>query len=155
MSKPAATQFAESLETVLKRITQANGYHTDLGQSVHRGFWAHVIKARDAVFPAVVIHPGSEQVERTQGGGKSAIVNFNVPLVIAVGITYDAKAYEQLQACAADLRLALYSAREEIAPVAWGDTFKVGDVVPDLSPDSKFALASLAVGISIVETYST
>ena len=88
-------------------------------------------------------------------GRKSAIVNFNVPLVIAVGITYDAKAYEQLQACAADLRLALYSAREEIAPVAWGDTFKVGDVVPDLSPDSKFALASLAVGISIVETYST
>lgn len=153
MTDPVSTQFAKAVETALKGIKKADGYHTNLGLSVHRGFWAHVVRAKDTVFPAVVIHPGVEMPGSVHGSGKKAMIRIDVPLVVAVGITYDATAYDELSACTADIRRALIGSRETLSQLGQGDTFDVGGTEPDLSTDSKYALAALAVGISIVETY--
>ena len=153
MTTPVTTQFVDALEAALKTITKANGFHTDLGFSVRRGFFGHILSARGAVFPAIVIHPSSETLGRLDGGRKKGIIELQVPLVIAVQASFDAQSYDELQACTTDVRRALIAAADELAQLGRDDTFSVGTAIPDLSQDSKFALAAFSVGISIVETY--
>jgi hypothetical protein len=153
MTVALSAQFARSLETVLQGIRQDAGYLTDLGLSVHRGFFAHVIKGRDGIFPAVIIHPGPEVVSSVHGSGGKAIVSIQAPLVIAVEASLGPDAYEQVQACTFDVRRALMRARDDIAQLGQRDSFEIDSTEHEISRDSRFVLAAMAVGISIVETY--
>jgi len=151
--KAQSTQFAEQIKSVLQGVTVANGYLTDIGLSVHRGFWAHVLDARSTTYPAAVIHPGSETPESLHGSGGKALVRIEVPIVVAVELTVDEASYDVLQACMADVRKALIGARDSMARLGQANSVEVGPAVPDLSPDSRFALAAMTVAMSIVETY--
>jgi hypothetical protein len=112
-----------------------------------------VLNSKDAAFPAIVIHPGVEEVSSVHGTGEKAIVVFTVPMVMAVELSTDASGYEQLQACAYDVRKALMVNREALAQLGQRDSLEVGAVEPDISRDSRFALAAMTVSISFVETY--
>ncbi|MAC33677.1 MAG: hypothetical protein CME38_08755 [Haliea sp.] len=154
MSKSEVGQLHDAVETVLRRIQKANGYHTDLGLSVHRGFWAHVVRSREAAFPAVVIHPGAESIVKVAGSGQAAILMVEVVLMVAVELTLDASAYDELDCCTYDIRRAICTAREEICQVGMEDGLELDEVVTGVSSDSKYALAETAIGVRIVEKYA-
>jgi len=151
--KAQSTMFAERVQTALQEIRVSNGYLTDLGLSVHRGFWAHVLDSRSTDYPAVVIHPGSESPQDVHASGGKALVRVEMPIVIAVETSMDSSAYDTLLACMADVRKALMMSRNSFASLGQANSVEVGSAVPDLSPDSRFALAALTMTMSIVETY--
>lgn len=151
--KAKSTEFAEGIKAALQGIQISNGYLTDLGLSVHRGFWAHVLDARHTAYPAVVIHPGSESPPNVHAAGKRAVLQVEAPLVIAVELSRGENAYDALQACTADVRKALMRARESFFPLGQANTLGIGEAIPNLSTDSRFALVAITVEMSIVETY--
>lgn len=155
MSTPISTLFVDGLQATLAGITKDNGYRTDIGLSVHRGFYAHVLNARSTAFPAVVIHPGPETLGTIHSSGTKAFVTLSLPLVVAVEVSPDAQCYDLLRACTADVRRALILARDDLSQLGQHDSFQIGPAEPILSEESKFALVAMAVGISIVETYLT
>jgi hypothetical protein len=148
-----ATRFTRILMNTLESIRVDNGYQTDLGLSVHRGFYVHVIKARQAAFPAVALHPGIEAIQSVHGTGRKAIMQYTVPLVIATELSLDEVAYDQLEACSYDIRRAVMLNREALSQLGQTDSLELGGAEPDLSRDSRFALAAMTIGISLVETY--
>lgn len=153
MTTPVTTQFVQALFSTLQGITVANGFNTDLGTSVHRGFFAHVLKARDTVFPALAVHPGIELISSVHGSGNKAIMEYTVPMVIAVELSLNEVAYDQLEACSNDIRRAVMLNRDALAQLGQNDSFELGGAEPDLSRDSRHALAAMTIGISLVETY--
>lgn len=155
MSKPISTLFVDGVQATLAGITKDKGYRTDIGASVHRGFYAHVLNSRSTTFPAVVIHPGPETMGTIHSSGKKAFVTISFPLVVAVELSPDAECYDLLRACTADVRRALILARDDLSQLGQHDSFEIGPAEPILSDESKFALVAMAVGISIVETYLT
>lgn len=152
-----ATQFVLDLKTALESITIANGYNTDMGNNVRRGFFAHVLRASDSVFPALVIHPGVEEMGSMKygydGATSKAMITYVVPLVVAVEMTVDDSAYDVLQACGYDIRKAIMRNAEVLTRENQPDSLDVGAFEPDVSRDSRFALAAMTVGVSFTETY--
>lgn len=140
---------------VLETILPGNGYQTSLGQSVHRGFYVHVIKAQSTPFPAIAMHPGLEVVQSVHGSGRKAIIQYTVPMVIAVELTLDEMAYDQIEACSFDVRRAVMLNRDTLTQFGQSDSLELGGAEPDLSRDSRFALAAMTIGISLVETYQS
>lgn len=152
MSKPVATQFAEAIQAALEVVATSGGYYTDLGLSVRRGFWAHVIKAREAPLPAVVIHPGVAQPEALGSSRQQSKLRLSVPLVVIVEIGTGETAYDQLEACTADVRRALYKSSALRELCAGGD-LEVGPATPDMSPDSRYVLSAIQATITTIESY--
>jgi hypothetical protein len=58
--EPESTQIIKTIESSLEGITKENGFYTDLGKSVHRGFLAHAINGGKAKFPLIAIEPEEE-----------------------------------------------------------------------------------------------
>lgn len=158
MNSPA-TQFAQDLVAALREISTGNGYQTSLGDSVFRGFYAHVLDKGQTVdgnpitFPAIVVHPGVEEITSVHGMFEKAMVRYTVPLVIAAELTIDETAYDVLQACAYDVRRAVMRNVETIAKSNQRDSLEVGAVEPDISRDSRYALAAMTVALTNVEHY--
>ncbi len=155
MSKAPAALIAAELKTVLSGILKAGDYRTDIGLSVHRGFYAHVIGARMTIFPAVIIHPGTEQTVSVRGGGKNSTILVSIPVVAAVEVGFTEDAYDEMPACTADIRRAIYRARDQFTIIAGDDALEVGVAEPELSSDSKFVLVALTVSMKIQENYQS
>jgi hypothetical protein len=151
--KAKSTLLAEGIKAALQGIRTDATYLTDLGLSVHRGFWAHVLDSRQTVYPAVVIHPGSETPQEFDRGGTKGRVRVEVPIVIAVELSLGEESYDTLQAAMADVRRALLRARDQLGQLGQINSVEVGPAVPDLSPDSRFALGAMTAVMNIVETY--
>jgi hypothetical protein len=151
--KAKSTLLADGIKAALQGIRIDAGYLTDLGLSVRRGFYAHILKDSKTVFPAVVIHPGSETPQEFDRGGTKGRVRIEVPIVIAVELSLDEEAYDTLQAAMADVRRALLRARDQLGQLGQGGSLEVTEAIPNLSDNSKFALGAMTAVMNIVETY--
>ena len=153
MSSPTVEVMRELTE-ILREILIADGYFTDLGKSVHRGFYAHVLKDRGTQYPAVVVHPPIEDPIRVRGGGKGAQIEITVPVVVAAEVGSDEFAYEQLSDCAADTRKAIFSNRQRLTEITNDEALTVGLAEPEMSVDSRFVLTAFTVSVTFSESYT-
>lgn len=135
-------------------IRKSNGYLTDLGKSVHRGFYALMLANTSTKYPAMAIHPAVETVDSTKGGDRvSAAITMEAVLVIADKVSMDEKAYDVVRNCLRDSRRAIFLARQQFLDIAKRDDMEIGPAEPVLSADSKFVLYAMAVRIKYSETY--
>jgi len=142
------------MKTILEGISRAGGWQTDLGKSVHRGFYTHVLRDSGTEFPAVVIHPPTEDPTAVRGGGKGARILVSVPIVIAARIGTDEQAYDELSLAVADARRAIFTSREKLTQITNDEALTVGVAEPEISADSRFALSAFIVGVEYTESYT-
>lgn len=57
----------EEIVTRLEAISTANGYQTNLGASVRRGWPKYLLLGRDVELPITAIHPSAEPVDDVKG----------------------------------------------------------------------------------------
>lgn len=151
--KPVATVFVEAVEATLAGISVANGFETDAGENVRRGFFAQVLNANDAVFPALVLHPPTEALESVHGTGKKAILQVTVPIVVGVKAEPGTDSFDELQKCIFDVRRALMRNRDALSQLGQADSLEVSGAEPDVSRDLRLIMAAMTASLSIVETY--
>ena len=149
MTEPKATTIVKAIETTLLVILKSSGFFTDLGLSVHRGFYAHAINDSNAKFPLIAIQPETEGPPDRKGG-KSKLPT-QLRLVIAVD--HSEQASDVLRACLADIRRAVDLNEDSIdALIVNGSLeFGIAEFVP--AQETNFSLAALPVSFSFVEHY--
>ena len=152
--KAESTEIAEQIQIALQAVSPGNGYLTELGASVHRGFYSHVFADDDTVFPAAVIHPAVE-VPSTVRADIEAVIASEIVLVIGAKLGVGPAGYDQIQACLRDTRRALIRAMPQITAAAGRDEIELGAAEPDLSKDSSLVLYAMAVQIKFNEQYQT
>ena len=147
MADPKSVLVAKAIQAALEDITTANGYFTNLGKSVHRGFYAHAIKGAEGRFPLAAIHPGTEVENARNGNSAKVQTTLNIYLVDSEDST------DSLQACLSDVRraLALHSKSIEALTVNNSLAYQAAEYNPQ--PDSNYQLAALPVSLSFVEKY--
>lgn len=150
MSEPLSTQVAKLLEENLRAILIANGFHTDLGASVYRGFIAHAVEARDALFPMIAIQPDTESLDGTrESGSKVTAVN---RLIIATDDVQQPA--DVLRACVADVRKLLATGlTTDLNTIGIHKPPELTDVEYALQGDSLFTVAALQVAFTFYEKY--
>lgn len=144
----------KELQSILTDIKKADGWQTELGESVHRGFYTHVLHDSSTRFPAVVIHPPTEDPIAVRGGGKGARILVTIPVIMAARIGSDATAYDELSLAAADTRRAIFSARDRLTQITNDEALTVGVAEPEISADSRFALSAFMVSVEFSEFYT-
>lgn len=150
--KAKSTEVADQIELALKRISIADGYLTDLGDSVHRGFYAHVLAADGTQFPAVVIHPATERPSSLRGE-RDGCIESEVPLVMACRLGSGTQAYMEIESVLADTRRALVRGMQGIKAVTGRDEFDIGVADPDISRDSSLVMYAMTVSVKYNEHY--
>lgn len=158
MSAPITTQIAEALQARLEQISTANGYHTDLGDSIWRGFWSLALDARQEV-PLIAIQPDVETVESTREAKTKLGITRRLVVVVdvlnATG-TQPTHAEDLLEAGLADIRRALlHTPGDDLQRLGVKDAITLGTAEYALAADSRYALAGLPVSISCIEQYTT
>ncbi|MBB3192048.1 hypothetical protein [Halomonas cerina] len=156
MSDPISTQIAQALQGRLEQISTANGYHTDLGQSIWRGFWSLALDARQEV-PLIAIQPDVETVESTREARTKLGITRRLVVVtdvINAAGTQPYHAEDRLEAALADIRRALLHAPgNDLNRLGVKDAITLGTAEYALAADSRYALAGLPVSISCIEHY--
>jgi hypothetical protein len=152
--KAKSTEIAEQIVLALQAITEENNYLTDLGTSVHQGYYAHVLQAEDTTFPAIILHPALE-VPGAVRGNLEAVIESESILVIAARLGAGEEAYAEIQSCLCDTRRALFRAMPEIAKAAGREDIVVGPAEPDISKDSSLVMYAMSVRIKFNENYQT
>lgn len=157
MPTPITTQLAQALQARLQSISVANGYHTDLGASVWRGFWSRAIEARQSV-PLIAIQPDEESVEGVRDEkSKIGITRRLIVVVDALpGASADPYAAEdQLEAGLTDIRRALlHHPGDDLQRLGVKDAITLGTAEYALAADSRYALAGVPVSVSCIEHYA-
>lgn len=147
MADPKSVLVAKAIHAALEKITKANGYFTDLGKSIHRGFYAHQISGSQAKFPLASIQPGTESFKSPGTRGGKIGMTLNIYLVEKGDDT------DSLQSCVADVRRALSLAEEDINVHSLNQSLVYQTAEYNPQPDSNFQLAALPVSISFMEKY--
>lgn len=146
MADAMAVGVIKQIEAQLNKIQKSDGFLTDAGDEVIRGFLAHAIKADKKKTPFIVLQPDSEAVETrgtTQGKVTLSLTLFVVEKVDQV---------DRLQAAVSDLRRALTTLEfEKGTAIGVSQTFAPAAYNPN--PESNYALAALPVSVSFVENY--
>jgi hypothetical protein len=150
MSEPISTSIVKAFETVLAGILKADGYNTDLGLSVHRGFFAHAINARGAVYPLVAVQPETEIIKEAREGKNK--IESSIRFVVATDdMEYPA---DICRACVADIRRAFaLKIANELKSLGVNLTPELGTAEFALSADSPLTLVALPVSFLFVENY--
>jgi hypothetical protein len=148
---PIATQVAQALEDSLKVITIENGYFTDLGKSVYRGFYAHAIQGRNTSYPLIAVQPDTETVAASRDAAASKI---DASIRLSV-ITDDADIpADVLRSCAADVRRALaMHLAEKLRALGVHTPGELGTVEFATAGDSHLSLAAISVAFTFIEKY--
>lgn len=150
MTEPKSTSIVKAIERALSRIETHNGYFTDLGENVIRGFYAHALKDTDQKFPLIAIQTDTESVEATRAGKTK--VDATLRLVVVTNTTYFPT--DILRACVADIRRAFALEVEvELKALEVSATPEPGTVEFAIVADSPLTLAAMSVGFNFVETY--
>lgn len=154
MSENSATvELMIKLEEILKTITKANGYLTDAGKSVHVGWYAHVLAAEDTKFPAIVLHPPSEDPLSVQGGNKVGRIRADFALVMGDQVEFDKTAYHRVMNVARDVRRAIYFNRYQLTEITNDEAVEVGTTEPEMGTDASVVMAAIPVSIEFNEHY--
>lgn len=148
MSEPRSIQLMQALESCLQQITTANGYYTDAGQHITRGWLNHAMASRGQL-PRIAIHPESES------GASAAGAKRKRERIVAVEGVLEAEdnPADDLDRLLADLMRALPLG--EMRPLG-GLAIQISapDVefsIPD--PGSRLAVVSLSMTVSYVANY--
>lgn len=151
MNDPLSTQAAKLLEAALRDIRVSNGFFTDLGQSVYRGFFAHALDTRRITqFPIVAIQPDTETLDGTRESGSK--VTASNRLIIATDANTEPA--DVLRACAADIRRVLATRlSEDLNAIGIHKPPELTDVEFALQGDSQLTVAALQVAFSFFEKY--
>ncbi|MEM1113277.1 MAG: hypothetical protein AAGI11_15300 [Pseudomonadota bacterium] len=153
MADNTSTGVLAELKTVLSGIG-GDSYLTDLGQSVHRGFYSHVLRDANTKFPAAVIHPPTEEILSVQGGNKSAMLQLTIPIILAAPVGDDDKAYDQISDCLRDARRAIFRGRDRLTSITNDEAMTIGAAEPDMSADSLHVLAAFTLNVTFTESYT-
>jgi len=155
MSDSQATLLSRALKEILQEVRVDNGYFTDLGLSVHRGFYGHVLDDDTTKYPAVTIHVPVENPRAVQGRGErtSASLDLDFPLVLASQIGDDDAAYDEISNCSADVRRAIFLNRERLTQITNDEAVSIGPTVPDAPFGNATAIADVAITVQITEKY--
>ncbi len=154
---PITTQAMHALQARLASITRANGYHTDLGLSIWRGFWILAMNARQLV-PILALQSDTERPSSTRQD--RAILSVDARLVLVVDALPrtegDATAGETaIEAGLADLRRCLLMDQgDDLTRVLKHNGMTLGAAEYALAEDSRYALASMPVTMECVESYA-
>lgn len=142
--------LAQALESALQTITTANGYNTDLGANVYRGFYASALNSSRVNYPFIAIQPESEQVTDRREAKSKLQATFRLILV-----TDDvANPTDSLYAAVYDTRKALATELAESIQRLGVDTDPaIGETEYAITSDSKLTLATVAVAFTFVENY--
>lgn len=155
MQPPVTTQLAMALQARLQAITRANGFHTDLGNSVWRGFWSRAIEAQERV-PLLAIQPDTEDVSDTRSDKARLSITRRL-IVVADGLPSGTDPYaaeDTLEAALADVRHALLGTPgDDLQRIGVKDAITLGTAEYALAADSRYALAGLPVTLTCIEHY--
>lgn len=146
-----STRISTCLAEGLRAIDPAGGYLTQLGSSVHEGFYAYVLQDRDTVFPAVVLHPAVELPSSQRD--YDAVIESSTVIVVAAKLGVGADAYVEVQSALADVRKALSMARPAIVALTKRNDFELGVAEPDLSRDSSLVMYAMTITVKFSEIY--
>jgi len=154
---PITTQAMHALQARLASITRANGYHTDLGLSVWRGFWILALGARQHV-PILALQSDTERPTDTRQDRAKLSTDARLVLVVDAlpRSEDDATAGETaLEAGLADLRRCLLMDQsDDLTRVLKHNGVTLGAAEYALAEDSRYALASMPVTMECVEHYT-
>lgn len=157
MTDPVTTQIARALQARLEQIRIADGYHTDLGQSVWRGFWSLAIDARQAV-PLIAIQPDTEAIDATrEARTKLSITRRLVVVVDALNASGNSPTHAEdlLEGALTDIRRALlHTPGDDLKRLGVNDAIALGAAEYALAADSRYALAGLPVSITCIEQFN-
>lgn len=150
MAESVSTKIAKALQIALADIRLARGYNSDLGLQVHRGFYAHAVQRRGAVFPLVAIQPEAENVDAQTT--KRAKISTTSRVVV---VTDDAEIpADVLRDCVADVRRALaLKMSDALRELEINFDFELGGTEFAIAADSPITLAALTVGCTFIENY--
>ena len=154
---PITTQAMRALQARLASITRANGYHTDLGLSIWRGFWILARGARRHV-PLLALQSDTERPTDTRANVAKLSADARLVLVVDAlpRSEDDATAGETaLEAGLADLRRCLLMDQsDDLSRVLKHDGLTLGMAEYALAEDSRYALASMPVTMECIEHYT-
>lgn len=154
---PITTQVMQALEARLSSITRVNGYHTDLGLSIWRGFWTLALNARRHV-PLMALQSDTERTTETRTNVAKLSADARLVLVVdALPRTEeDATAGETaIEAGLADLRRCLLmDQRDDLTRLLKQNGMTLGTAEYALAEDSRYAVASMPVTMECVEHYT-
>jgi len=157
MTDPITTQIAQALQSRLEQIRITHGYHTDLGDSVWRGFWSLAIDARQAV-PLLAIQPDTEAVDATrEARNKLTITRRLVVVVDALNASGNRPTHAEdlLESALADIRRALlHTPGDDLKRLGVNDSITLGLTEYALAADSRYALAGLPVSLTCIEQFT-
>ncbi|MAT91380.1 MAG: hypothetical protein CME59_02140 [Halioglobus sp.] len=146
MAEAESIQAAKQLEAALKGITVADGYFTDAGKNVIRGFLAHAVDSDDQQCPFYVIQPNTESTQSPHPDQARVAGAFIIFVVDKVDKS------DRLQAAVRDLRAALKLMEQRWqSPLVGALDIQPAQYNPE--PDSNYALAALPAAISYIEQY--
>jgi hypothetical protein len=147
---PISSQVAQALEDSLQVIAKDNGYFTNLGNAVFRGFYAHAISGRSAVYPLIAVQPENETVT---GSTDSRSKIESVVRLICVTDDQVVPA-DILRACAADVRKALATnLAEKLGAIKVNTPGTLGTVEFATASDSHLSMAAISVAFTFIEQY--
>ena len=144
MSDPIALQLMRAIETRIRAILTAGGYHTNLGQNVHVGWPQRLLADEQAALPLVALHPGSDGIDSGNGANQKATRNVAVEIIANQHETDP----DYMEYALFDVRRALLGLEREIARVV---TTQTGEAAWD-EPESSHTLVRLTIPVTIVYT---
>lgn len=152
MSESQATSIAKAIERCLSFITTDNGYLTDAGENVYRGWYAHALNRRDLSFPILAIQPDTESTDSASGTGREFKLTESIRIVaITDDVEYPS---DILRDCLRDVRRAFAlnwdNEKSDITGVR-SPTFSTAEF--GIDTENHNTLAALPVGIPFTEKH--
>lgn len=152
MSESISTSIAKAFERTFSTIQIANGYLTNSGLHVYRGFYAHALQAKNVQFPLVAIQPDTEGVDSVSGTGREFKITETVRIVV---VTDDVVIpADILRDCLHDIRRALalnWDAEKGQLPGVRAPQCGLAEFA--IAADSPHTLAAFPVGITFTEKH--
>ena len=147
MTDAPAITVINQIKAALETIREDDGFHTDAGREVVRGFLSHAIKATDKRHPFIVIQTDSEGLD-TPG-----TLQGKVALSLTLFVVDKSDHPDRLQSAVSDLRKALV-ALEFTRGTAITGSLTTAPAAYNPNPESNFSLAALPVTVNFMETYA-
>ncbi|WP_281645560.1 hypothetical protein [Parendozoicomonas sp. Alg238-R29] len=148
MTTTKSEQIFEEICTRISAITRENGYQSDIGNNLHRGWLASLIHDDDQTFPVIAVQRGPVTVNNRNG--LTVKETMAVDLVAAVRGLDDSG--RDLYRIVYDIKRALWTSARGLADIPGVLEVQFGSAEPNLWPDGKTKLSFIAVPVEIAYT---
>lgn len=135
------------LERRMSTILRVEGFQSDAGLRVHRGWAAHHMDAEALAYPLIVIQPGVDGPSTGQGAQRKSERVINLVAITRDTTDPAARVAELLH----DMRRALY--RNERGNTLGGLAISVTEAAAEADHDGAFAIVSMPITVAYTEQY--